>query len=263
MSDNRSTTNAPPATTEAAPRPARDPFARMPVSDLYWIQLKPIYKGRQVAQPERLARVTVFHDQAAHLEVHRLKVQLDGEPPVEGANHMEVLVDHKQRRVRFAPVDALRMQPAQRGLGGFLLAQLIAWCQGRYGEYSVSPILLKHDSAEGDEASQVRHRMLARAGFDISEPTPETPTGHARAARVDELLSQWNSERVSVLQVTELLRQLRDQETVGSKQSVQLTQLQRTIDQYRSNDTGQRFAIGCLIVFAVFQAVILLWVVLS
>jgi hypothetical protein len=56
---------------------------------------------------------------------------------------------------------------------------------------------------------------------------------------------------------------LREQELVNNKQSVQMAQLQRTIDQYRSNDTGQRFAIGCLIVFAVFQALMLLWIVLS
>ena len=66
-----------------------------------------------------------------------------------------------------------------------------------------------------------------------------------------------------MLQVTELLRQLREQETVSHKQTLQMTQLQRTIDQFQSNDTGQRFAIGCLIVFAIFQALMLLWVVLS
>lgn len=265
MSDKRSTAQAPPAQTDAAvaSRHARDPFARMRVSDLYWIQLKPIYKGRQVIQPERLARVTVFQDQAAHLEVYRLQVQLEGEPAVEGANHMEVMVDHRHQRVRFAPVSGLRMQPAHRGLGGFLLAQLIEWCQRRYGEYAVSPILLKESDLDSEEVAQTRNRLLARAGFDISDPDTGTHTAHARAARVDELISQWNTERIGMLQVTELLRLLREQESLSHKQNLQLTQLQRTIDQYRSNDTGQRFAIGCLIVFAIFQALMLLWVVLS
>jgi len=263
MSDNRPNAKNPQANAEVATRPVRDPFARMRVSNLYWIQLKAVYKGRQVAQPERLARVTVFQDRAAHLEVCRLQVQLEGEALVDGANHMEVLVDHQERRVRFAPINGLRMQPAQRGIGGFLLAQLIEWCQRNHAEYSVTPILLKGDDAESDEARQIRNKLLARAGFDITESGAESTTGHARAAGVDALLSQWNPERISVLQVADLLKQLRDQESINHKQSIQLTQLQRAIDQYQNNDTGQRFAIGCLIVFAIFQALMLLWVVLS
>lgn len=251
-----------PAETAQA-SPARDPFARMRVIDLYWIQLKPVYKGRQIAQPERLAMVTVYQDQAAHLEMYRLQVQVDGEPPVEGANHMEVLVDHRNRRVRFAPVSGLRMQPAQRGIGGFLLARLIEWCQRRYGEYAVAPVLLRHDESIGEETRQIRDKLLARAGFEITQAEDETAVGHARAARVDELISQWNTDRVGVLQVAELLRQLREQESLSHRQAAQLVQLQRTIEQFQSNDTGQRFAIGCLIIFAVFQALMLLWIVLS
>lgn len=246
-----------------APRTARDPFARMRVSNLYWIQLKPILKNRKVVQPERLAIVTVYHDQAAHLEILRLQVQLDGEPVIEGANHMEVLVDHKNRRVRFAPVGSLRMQPAQRGIGGFLLAQLIEWCQRHYGDYAVTPILLQDDDTTTAEIRQVRNKLLTRVGFEISEAQDQSAVGHARAARVDELISQWNSERIAVLHVAELLRQLREQESANLKQTAQTAQLQRTIDQYRSNDTGQRFAIGCLIIFAVFQALMLLWIVLN
>lgn len=251
------------AKTDLPARPARDPFARMRVVDLYWIQLKPVYKNRKLTQPERLARVTVFQDQAAHLEVFRLQIQLENEPLVEGANHMEVLVDHKNQRVRFAPVSGLRMQPAQRGMGGFLLAQLIEWCQRRYGDYAVVAIQLQDANTAGEDARLGRGKLLSRAGFDVSEPDDPTAVGHARAAKVNELISQWNSERIGVLHVAELLGQLRDQEALNLKQSAQTAQLQRTIDHYQSNDTGQRFAIGCLIVFAVFQALMLLWVVLS
>lgn len=249
--------------SDAPARPARNPFARMRATDLYWIQLKPIYKGRQIAQPERLARITVYQDRAAHLEIFRLQVQLEDEPPAEGANHMDVLIDHKNRRVRFAPVSTLRIQPARRGIGGFLLAQLIEWCQRRYGDYAVTPILLQDDDTTSDETRQIRDKLLSRAGFEINPPEDPSAVGHARAGRVDELISQWNTERVGVLHVAGLLTQLREQESVNHKQAAQMAQLQRTVDQYQSNDTGQRFAIGCLIVFAVFQALMLLWVVLN
>lgn len=263
MSDTPQTAKERASKPEAPSRPSRDPFARMRISDLYWIQLKPVYRNRKVAQPERLAMVTVFQDQAAHLEVFRLQVRLEGEPLVEEANHIDVLVDHRNRRVRFSPVSGLRMQPAQRGIGSFLLAQLIEWCQRRYGEYAVAPILLQNDDATSEEARQVRSKLLSRAGFDISKPDGESTISHARATRVDELISQWNTERIGVLHVADLLRQLREQETVNQQQAAQMAQLQRRVDHYQSNDTGQRFAIGCLIVFAVFQALMLLWVVLS
>jgi hypothetical protein len=258
----------PPQTVEATGsglpgKPARDPLARIRATDLYWIQLKAIYKGRQMAQPERLAKVTVYQDRAGQLEIYRLQVQLEEEPLVEGSNHLDVLIDHRNRRVRFSPVSTLRIQPAQRGIGGFLLAQLIEWCQRRYDDYAVTPILLQTDESVSDEGRHIRDKMLTRAGFELSPPQETTAAGHARAGRVDDLISQWNTECVGVLHVTGLLKQLREQELVKNKQSAQMAQLQRTIDQYRSNDTGQRFAIGCLIVFAVFQALMLLWIVLS
>ncbi|WP_339842876.1 hypothetical protein [uncultured Halopseudomonas sp.] len=263
MSDTRTSAKDKQEKTDLPAKPARDPFARMRVADLYWIQLKPVFKNRKMTQPERLARVTVFHDQAAHLEVLRLQIQLEGEPLAEGANHMEVLVDHRNQRVRFAPVSGLRMQPAQRGMGGFLLAQLIQWCQHRYGEYAVAPIQLQDASTAGEEVMQVRGKLLSRAGFEVSEPEDPTAVGHARAAKVEELISQWNSERIGMVHVAELLGQLREQEALNLKQTAQTAQLQRTIDLYKSNDTGQRFAIGCLIAFAVFQALMLLWIVLT
>tara|TARA_R110001592_G_scaffold100336_1_gene284828 strand:+ start:2161 stop:2952 length:792 start_codon:yes stop_codon:yes gene_type:complete len=263
MSEFQPTQKIEPVASGLPTKPARDPLARIRATDLYWIQLKAIYKGRLIAQPERLAKVTVYQDKAGHLEIYRLHVQLEEETLAEGSNHLDVLIDHRNRRVRFAPVNTLRIQPAQRGIGGFLLAQLVEWCQRHYSDYAVTPIVLQADEAVNDEGRHIRDKMLSRAGFELSLPEDAAAAGHARVGRVDDLISQWNTERVGVLHVTSLLKQLRDQELLNNKQSAQMAQLQRTIDQYRSNDTGQRFAIGCLIVFAVFQALMLLWIVLS
>jgi hypothetical protein len=185
---------------------ARDPLARIRATDFYWIQLKAIYKGRQIAQPERLAKVTIYQDRAGHLEIYRLQVQLEEEPLVEGSNHLDVLIDHRNRRVRFSPVSTLRIQPAQRGIGGFLLAQLIEWCQRRYDDYAVTPILLQTDESVSDENRHTRDKMLTRAGFELSPPQEATAGGHARAGRVNDLISQWNTERVGVLHVTGLIK---------------------------------------------------------
>lgn len=247
---------------QPAARPARDPFARARPTDVYWVQLKPIYKGRQLAQVERLARVTVIQERAGHLELFRLKAGVDGDAPPENGNVMEVLVDHRNRRVRFGPLEGLRLQPAQRGLGGYLLSQLIDWCQRRCGDYAITPIILHAEEVSGEESRLIREKLLRRAGFDISYNNDEQNAGRAQANRVSNLISSWNSERVAVIQISDVLSQLRDQEQLTRKQQAQLLQLQRVIDSFKNNDISQRFAIGCLIVFAIFQALMLLWVVL-
>ncbi|MFN3581649.1 MAG: hypothetical protein ACK4VV_14385, partial [Pseudomonas sp.] len=219
-------------------------------------------KGRQLAQVERLARVSVIQERAAHLELFRLQVRVEGDGAAEGANQMEVLVDHKNQRIRFGPLEDLRMQPAQRGLGGYLLAQLIEWCQRQCGDYSVTPIILHADEVGSEESRLIREKLLLRAGFDITYNNEEQTAGRAQANRVDNLISSWNTERISALQIADLLSQLREQETLTRKQMTQIAQLQRAIDNFKHNDMGQRFAIGCLIIFAIFQALMLLWVVL-
>lgn len=250
--------------TEQKPGTApRDPFARARPTDVYWIQLKPIYKGRQLAHAERLARVTLIQERAAHLELLRLKVTSDGETHTDSANLLEVLVDHKNRRVRFGPLEQVRMLPAQRGLGGYLLAQLIEWCQRHCSDYSITPVLLQAEDVNSEENRLIREKLLLRAGFDLHYSNEEHSAGRAQANRVSSLISSWNTEKIAPLQISEILSQLREQEQLNRSQQAQFAQLQRLIDNFKNNDTSQRFAIGCLIVFALFQALMLLWVVIS
>lgn len=260
---NQPSTSEQHQTEQKPPGPPRDPFARARPTDVYWLQLKPTFKGRQLAQAERLARVTVIQERAAHLELFRLKVAGDGDAPADTGNCLEVLVDHKNRRVRFGPLENVRLQPAQRGLGGYLLAQLIEWCQRSCGDYSITPVILHAQEVSSEESRLIREKLLLRAGFDLSYANEEKTAGRAQANRVSSLISSWNSEKVAAIQVSTLLDQLREQEQLNRKQQAQLSQLQRVIDTFKNNDLSQRFAIGCLIVFAIFQALMLLWVVLS
>ncbi|PKM05158.1 MAG: hypothetical protein CVV16_01655 [Gammaproteobacteria bacterium HGW-Gammaproteobacteria-6] len=246
-----------------ASQPPRDPFARARPTDVYWIQLKPLMRGQQIAQIERLGRITVIQERAGPLELFRLRLTVEGDTPPEKGNVMELLVDHRNRRVRFGPIEEVRMQPAQRGLGGFMLSRLIFWCQQHYGDYAVTPIILHAEDAPSEESRSIRERWLRRAGFDITYSNPEQNTGRAQVNRVDSLISSWNPERVAILQVPDLLHQLREQEMQVHRQNIQIINLQRSIDNFKSNDLGQRFAIGCLIVFAIFQALMLLWIVLK
>lgn len=251
-----------PPSQATEPAPPRDPFALARPSEYYWIQLKPVYKGRLMLHGERLAQIAVTHEQVASLELLRLELRVDDESGPAGTNYLELLVDHKHQRVRFGPVQGVRIFPAQRGVAGFLLAQLIDWAQRRFADYAVTPITLHSTDVADEEARQMRERLLKRAGFHQSYDNEARTQGKAQANRVGDLVASWNVERVQRLHVGEILQQLRDQEIQNRQQLAQLTTLQARLDEYKRNDLGHRFAIGCLIVFSVFQALMLLWVVL-
>ena len=244
------------------PAPPRDPFAHARPSEYYWIQLKPVYKGRLMLHGERLAQVAVTHERVASLELLRLELRIEEDSVPPGTNYMEMLVDHRHQRVRFGPLQGLRIFPAQRGVGGFLLAQLIDWAQRKYADYAVTPITLHAAEVADGEARQIRERLLKRAGFHQSYNDEGRTQGKAQANRVGDLVDSWNVERVQRLHVGELLQQLREQETQNRQQLAQITTLQARLEEYQRNDLGHRFAIGCLIVFSIFQALMLLWVVL-
>lgn len=241
---------------------AKDPFLHARPSEFYWIQLRPVFKGRLMVHGERLAQIAVTRDRKGNLELLRLQVRLDDESVADDTNFMEVLVDHHHQRIRFGPVQGLRLFPAARGLGGFLLAQLVDWCQRHHGDYAVTPIVLRKSDVSSEESRQIRERLLKRAGFHLSYTDEARTEGKAQVNKVNDLISSWNVERIQLLHITELLKQLREQETVNREQQIRLTTLQARLDEYKRNDIGHRFAIGCLIVFSIFQALMLLWVVL-
>ena len=244
------------------PAPPRDPFAHARPSEYYWVQLKPVYKGRLMLHGERLAQVAVTHERAASLELLRLELRIDDESVPPGTNYLELLVDHKHQRVRFGPLSGVRIFPQKRGVAGFLLAQLIDWVQRKYADYAVTPITLHSSDVADDEARQMRERLLKRAGFHQTYNDEARTRGKAQSNRVGDLVASWNVELIQRLHVSELLQQLREQEVQNRQKQAQLTTLQARLDEYKRNDLGHRFAIGCLIVFSIFQALMLLWVVL-
>ncbi|WP_304640521.1 hypothetical protein [Pseudomonas sp.] len=247
--------------SEAAQRPRKNPFARLHVADIHWVLLKPVFKARLLTQPERLARVTSSHERVAMLELFRVEVRLDGDPAPEQGNVLEVMVDHRHQRVRFGPADTVSMTPSGRGLGGYLLSQLIEWLQRNCPGYLVTPIhLADHDLP--DQARQARDRLLQRAGFELHYPDPANGIGRAQVNDVSGLIAGWNTERVQFCRVGDLLAELREQEGQIARQQAQLNTLRASLDNYQRTDAGNRFAIGCLLVFSLFQALLLLWVVL-
>ncbi len=238
--------------------PPRDPFARAQPAERFWVLLRPVYKARQLIHSERLVQILVTNQRAGKLELLRLEVRTD-EPSVPGSNRMELLVDHGKQRLRFT-AEGVQIAPARRGLGGFLLARLIDWCHQTCPEYMVTPRLLHNDTAMDNEAIKARDKLLRRAGFEIQ--ALDDGRTRAQVRRAADLISTWDTQRVEPIEISELLRRLREQETEKLKLQAQTITLRAQIDQLRRSDLGSRFAIGCLVALAIFQALLLLWVVM-
>ena len=216
-----------------------------------------MYKARQLIHAERLVRIAVTNQRVGRLELLRLEARADGETPAADSNRVEVLVDHETRRLRFGPT-AAQMTPSRRGLGGFLFARLVDWCHRHCADYVVTPIMLPPgDTAEASEAPD---KLLRRAGFDVQLLDDGRRRAQARCGA--DLISSWDTQRVEPLDMAELLRRLREQEGETLKTHAQNNVLKAQLEQLRRNDLGSRFAIGCLITLAIFQALLLLWVVL-
>lgn len=249
------------ALSETAQRPRKNPFAHLHLLDVHWVLLKPVFKARLLTQPEKLARVTISHQRVGMLELYRVAGRLDGEPVPEQGNFLEVMVDHRNKRVRFGPTDKVSISPSGRGLCGYLLSHLIEWLQGQCPSYLVTPIhLADHDLT--DQIRQARNRLLQRAGFELHYPDPANGIGRAQVSDISGLIAGWNTERVQFCRVGDLLTELRESESQMVKQQAQVNSLRATLENYQRTDAGHRFAIGCLIIFALFQALLLLWVVL-
>lgn len=246
-------------TASTAPAPP-DPFANARPSDLYWTRLKPVFKAQKQTHAEALVQIAVTHEQRGMLELLRLEARPDG---IAGhCTPVEVLIDHKHKRLRFGPLQTVQLAPAQRGLGGFLLAQLCDWCLRNLVDYQVTPIILHAHQVTTEEQRQIRERLLRRAGFEISYQNEEQTEGRAQVNDVSALISSWNNEKIEPLHIGELLRRLREQEATGRQLQAELNQREAKMKTLQQQDAGQRFAIFALVIFCLFQALLLLWVVL-
>lgn len=237
--------------------PPRDPFVRAQPSDYFWVVLRPVYKARQLIHPERLVRIAITNQKVGKLELLRLEAKAENESPTPDANRVELLIDHGNQRLRFGPA-RVQIAPSRRGLGGFLLAWLIDWCHRSCPDYVVTPILFQ-DGGDAD-SREMREKLLRRAGFDIQDL--DQGKLRAQVRRAGDLISSWDKQRVEPAEIGGLLQRLREQETETLKAQANCNTLKAQIEQLRRHDIGSRFAIGCLITLAIFQAVLLLWVVL-
>ncbi|MGQ7957837.1 hypothetical protein ACUTAF_09040 [Pseudomonas sp. SP16.1] len=243
------------------PPAATHPWANLPPEQFSLLRLAPLPVDRDTgARPLRFVQLGRVERHAKHLSLLRLSVQLPGQRLHHEQNLLEVWADHQRKEVRFGPERGLSVEPANRGLGRFLLAQGIAWASRRYAHYQVEGGALPTKDNFNEAARARRDHALKAQGFTIvySDPLQLKPV--YGAARVGSLHGDWQMEKVQVVELLDAAAMLQQADQNLRERDVQLRKLEEKVERFRREDSGLRFTISCLVAFCLFQAGLLIWI---
>src|SRR5690606_450904 len=149
------------------PPPPQHPWADLLPERFRLLRLAPLPTERDGgARPLRFVELAQVERHSPEQSLLRLHIHLPGQARSRKHNVLEVWADHRSKELRFGPDSGLNIEPANRGLGRFLLAQGIAWAQKRWSHYLVEGGSLPRD-VSSDDAQLRRDHCLRTQGFDI------------------------------------------------------------------------------------------------
>ncbi|MBK5007967.1 hypothetical protein [Pseudomonas sp. S32] len=255
-------------TTPTATEPAEEP---QPTPALPWADLAVEHYQllRLAALP--IDRATgprpLRYVQFGHAERHdtehsllRMHIQLPGQKVHKGQNRLDIRVDHREKRVRIGDEHGLQLEPVNRGLGRFLLAQAAQWLKRKWPGYQVDEFKLPSKDALQEESRLRRDHCLRGAGLEVEYEEGQVLKGHTVATTAGQLPTTWNSERVQQVGILEAAQLLQQAEQQLQETSAQLRERDERVAKYQREDSGLRFTITCLVAFALFQAGLLIWI---
>lgn len=236
------------------------PWSTLPDEQLRLLRLAPLpadrYTGSRPLRFVQLGRLARHSPDQSYL---RLTINLPGIMTRKGDNVLEVWIDHRRKEVRFGPDKGMHLEPINRGLGRFLLAQGIAWAQQRCAHYTVEGGVLGIKDVLSEDARLRRDHFLKAQGFDLDYADAQQAKATYSAPRVSSLRGDWNKEKVQSIELMDAAAMLEHADHNLREQDVKLLKLQQRIDSLRREDGTQRFTIACLVAFCVFQAGLFIW----
>ena len=157
-----------PAAEEAEKKPPH-PWAELAPEHFRLLRLAPLPTDRATgARPLRFVQLGRVERHSADQSLLRLSIQVPGLMLRKEQNLLEVWADHRNKEVRFGSDAGLSLEPLNRGLGRFLLAQAIAWAQRRWAHYKVEGGALALKDGLTEDARLRRDHFIRAQGFDVS-----------------------------------------------------------------------------------------------
>lgn len=245
----------------AQDNPPEHPWAGLPAEQFRLIRLSALPADR--ATGLRALRFVSLGRVERHSKAEsflRLTIDLPEQKTQKEVNTLEVWADHQTQQIRINTDLPLRTEPANRGLGRFLIAQAVLWARKYWNHYSVAEqtLLIKH--ASDDAARLRRDHALQAQGFSITYEDAVQMRAVCSVGRVSQLHSDWNENKVTVISTLDSASMLQTADKNLNEQSAQIKKLTDRIERFKSEDSTLRFTISMLAIFAVFQAALLIWI---
>lgn len=252
-----------PAESEAqAPAlPQPHPWAELAPDRFRLLRLAPLPTDTDTGQrPLRFVELGQVERHTPQLSLMKLFVRLPGQILTKKHNILEIWADHRAKELRFGPETGLHLEPVNRGIGRFMLAQGALWAQKRWAHYLVEGAALPAKDITGDDMRLRRDHCLLSQGFDVQYPDSQQLKATYDAPRVSSLRPDWNSEKVQILELTDAAAMLEQADRTLLEQENKIRDIQERLNKVRREDGTLRFTIACLIAFSLFQAGLLIWI---
>ncbi|MCX2890980.1 hypothetical protein DMX11_24450 [Pseudomonas sp. LB-090624] len=198
------------------------------------------------------------HDKAHSLL--RMEITLPGQKVHKEQNRLDIRVDHAERRVRIGSEHGLQIEPVNRGIGRFMLAQAAQWLQRKWSHYQVEGMALPSKDALNEDSRLRRDNCLRGVGIEVEYEDNQHLKGRTVDMPAGQLKAAWNSERLQRVEILDAAHLLQQADQQLQEMEGQLRERDERVAKYRREDGGLRFTITCLVAFAMFQAGLLIWI---
>ncbi|TWI53843.1 hypothetical protein IQ22_02454 [Pseudomonas duriflava] len=257
------------------PTPVEEKAETHPWADLtpdhhFLLRLAPLPTDRMTGQrPLRFVQLGKAERHGEDLSVLSLSVQLPGQRVHREHNFLNVWADHGKKEIRFTAdpgtLDSglLQVEPSNRGLGRFLLAQGIAWAKSKWGHYHVLGMELPARDGFVEEMRKRRDHVVEKQGFTLTYAEGQHLKAHYSAAKASELSDEWNTDKVQVLSLLDVGSMLEQADKGLHERDLTIFKLEERIAAYKRDDAGLKFTMVCLVAFCLFEAGLLIWTVLQ
>ncbi|WAH60351.1 hypothetical protein LZ023_12820 [Pseudomonas silvicola] len=246
---------------EQAPAPVELPWADVVPEHFKMLRLVPLTVDRATgARPLRFVQFGRAERHGKDYSLLRMDIQLPAQKVRKDQNRLEVWANHQTRTVTFGPEGGLQMEPLNRGLGRFLMAQGVIWAQRKWAHYRVEGAALASKDGLNEDTRLRRDHALKSQGLTVTYTDAQHLKGSYADVQVGELIATWNGDKVQVVEILDAANMLVLAEQNLQEQEVKLRQQEERVSKLKREDSGLRFTISCLVAFAVFQAGLLIWI---
>lgn len=248
--------------TETAEVPAVAlPWEDVQPETFMMLRLAPLQTDRVTGgRPLRFVQFGRAERHSKELSLLRMNIQLPGQRVRKEQNNLDIWVDHVKHVVSFSPDSGLQIEPWNRGIGRFLIAQGIHWAQKKWSTYQVESFALASKDGLNEDTRLRRDHFLRTQGFEVAYADAQHMKGSFKDVQVGNLHSTWNNDKVQIIEIIDASQMLEKAEQKMIEQEGLIRQHEDRVGKYKREDSSLRFTIACLVTFAVFQAGLLIWI---